>query len=316
MRQFRRIHLDDDAYRFKAGVYIHGANHGQFNTTWGMDSGPPGSWLLNRAPLISSADQREVAKVYIAAFLEATLHDYTPYLPLFRDPRSGADWLPGGILYLAQFEDSTFESVADFEEDIDVTTASLDGAVIETNGLTVWREEELRFRDDLTQGTNGVVIGSDGEEQGSYGIRFGEPRPHVDATASLTFFLSSSIEKAGEKAGEAEETVLGLILELEDASGATQAVAVSDIAPITPPLKVQFLKLERLNRKRFPKNWEPTFQSYEIPLARFEKLDVEALAAIRFRTEGSGVVILDDIGFRRRSDALSSEAVELMGDIQ
>ncbi len=68
--------------------------------------------------------------------------------------------------------------------------------------------------------------------------------------------------------------------------------------------------------KRFPKNWEPTFQSYEIPLARFEGLDVEALAAIRFRTEGSGVVILDDIGFRRRSDALSSEAVELMGDIQ
>ena len=68
---------------------------------------------------------------------------------------------------------------------------------------------------------------------------------------------------------------------------------------MTPPLKVQFLKLERLNRKRFPKNWEPTFQSYEIPLARFAELDVEQLAGIRFRTEGSGVVILDDIGFRR-----------------
>ena len=241
------------------------------------------------------------------AFLEATLHDDTAYLPLFRDPRAGADWLPDGIVYLAQFEDSTFQAVADFEEDLDVTTASLEGAVIETDGLTVWREEALRFRDDLTQGTNGVVIGSDGEEQGSYSIRFGERRPTLDASASLTFFLSSSIEKVGEKlgekagenAGEDEETVLGLILELEDASGTTQAVAVSDIAPMTPPLKVQFLKLELLNRKRFPKNWEPTFQSYEIPLARFEKLDVGQLAVIRFRTEGSGVVILDDIGFRR-----------------
>ena len=204
MRQFRRIHLDDETYRFKAGVYIHGANHGQFNTTWGMDSGPPGSWLFNRAPLISSADQREVAKVYIAAFLEATLRDDTAYLPLFRDPRSGADWLPDGIVYLAQFQDSTFEAVADFEEDLDVTTASLDGAVIEADGLTVWREEALRFRDDLFQGTNGVVIGSDGEEQGSYSIRFGERRPDVDATAALTFFLSSSIETIEETI---EETI-------------------------------------------------------------------------------------------------------------
>ena len=188
MRQFRRIHLDDDAYRFEAGVYIHRANHGQFNTTWGMDTGPPGSWLLNRAALISGGDQREVAKVYIAAFLEATLHDDTNYLPLFRDPRAGADWLPNGIVYLAQFEDSTFEAVADFEEDLDVTTASLDGARIETDALTLWREEELRFRNDLTQGTNGVVIGSDGEEQGSYSIRFGERRPTLDATMALTFF--------------------------------------------------------------------------------------------------------------------------------
>ena len=300
MRQFRRIRLDGDAYRFKAGIYIHGANHGQFNTTWGMDSSPPGSWLINRAPLISGADQREVAKVYIAAFLETALRDETSYLPLLRDPRTGADWLPDGIVYLAQFEDSTFEVVANFEEDLDVTTASLEGAVIEADGLSVWREEALRFRDNLTQGTNGVVIGSDGEDEGSYSIRFDEASPGVDATAAVTFFLSSSIETIGEKVGEDEETALGLVLELEDASGAKQAVTIGDIAPMTPPLKIQFLKVERLNRKRFPKNWEPTFQSYEIPLARFDTLDVGQLVAIRFRTEGSGVVILDDIGFRRQ----------------
>ncbi len=294
MRQFRRIRLDRDPYRFKAGIYVHGANHGQFNTSWGMDSGPPGSWLLNRAPLISELDQQEVAKVYIAAFLEATLHDDASYLRLFRDPRVGAAWLPQDVVYLAQFQDSTFEAVADFEEDLDVTTASLDGAVIDSDGLTVWREEELRFRDNLTQGTNGVVLGSDGEE-GSYTIRFGELRPRLDPSSELSFFLSSSTEKPG----DSETTSLELTVELEDESGATETIAVNDVAPMTPPLKVQFLKLERLNRKRFPKNWEATFQSYGIPLARFESLDLAHLAAIRFRTEGSGVVILDDIGFRR-----------------
>lgn len=295
MRQFRRIRLDDDAYRFKAGIYIHGANHGQFNTTWGMDSGPPGSWLLNRAPLISAADQRRVAKVYIAAFLEATLHGDTSYLPLFRDPRVGAHWLPQGVAYLAQFEDSTFEAVADFEEDLDVTTASFPGAVIESEGLTAWREEELRFRDDLPQGTHGVVLGSDREGGGSYTIRFGERRPRLGPAGELSFFLASSTEKLG----ESEAMLPELTLELRDDTGKAESIAIADIAPITPPLKIRYLKLDWLNRKRFPKNWEPTFQSYAIPLERFHSVDLERLAAIRFRTVGAGIVILDDIGFLR-----------------
>jgi dienelactone hydrolase len=294
MRQFRRIRLDRDVYRFKAGVYVHGANHGQFNTAWGMDSGPPASWLLNRAPLLSAADQQEVAKVYIAAFLEATLHGDTSYAPLFRDPRVGADWLPHGVTYLAQFEDSTFTAVADFEEDLDVATASLDGAVIESAGMAVWREEQLRFRDDLTQGTHGVVLGSDGESPASYAIRFGGRRPRLDPAGELCFFLSSSTEKPG----KGEAAMLELTVELEDDEGAARSIAIAEIAPVTPPLKIQYLKLAWLNRERFPKNWEPTFQSYGIPLRRFAGVDVERLSAIRFRTEGSGVVILDDIGFR------------------
>ncbi|MCG8608153.1 hypothetical protein MJD09_24605, partial [bacterium] len=46
-RQFNRIHFTDGNYWFKAGIYIHGANHGQFNTDWGReDFNPPNSWLL------------------------------------------------------------------------------------------------------------------------------------------------------------------------------------------------------------------------------------------------------------------------------
>lgn len=295
MRQFRRIRLDDEPYRFKAGLYIHGANHGQFNTTWGMDTRPPGSWLLNREPLIAFEDQLKIAKVSIAAFLEAALHEERGYVPFLRDPRVGAHWLPEGVLCLAQFQDSTFETVASFEEDLDVTTASVTGASIESHGLTVWREEALRFRDDLTQGTNGVVLGSDGEDAASYTIRLGENRLAIDTTSALTFFLSSSTEEpGGDEAG-----LLELGVEVLDDSGGKESIALSDVAPVAPPLKIQFLKLEWLDRKRFPRPWEPTFQSFDIPLERFQGVDVENLAAIRFRIEGSGVVILDDIGFRR-----------------
>ena len=292
MRQFRRIRLASQPYRFKAGLYIHGANHGQFNTTWGMDSGPPGSWLLNKKALISGEDQVAIAKVYIAAFLEATLHHDRRYLPLFQDARAGAAWLPSGIVYLNQFEDSTFRAVADFEEDLDVTTASFDGAVIESDGLTVWREEELRFRDNLTQGTNGVVIGSDGDQPGSLAIRFGVYRPDASPSSALTFLLSSSPEIADDGSS------LELSVELVDGAGAERAVQVDDILPVAPPLRVQFLKLGWLNQKRFLRSWEPTFQSYSIPLEAFGEVDPGNIAAIRFVARGSGVVILDDVGFR------------------
>ncbi|HSF15960.1 MAG TPA: hypothetical protein VLK65_10455 [Vicinamibacteria bacterium] len=46
MRQFRRIDLKGSPDHFKASLYLHGANHGQFNTVWGRtDAGPPNSWF-------------------------------------------------------------------------------------------------------------------------------------------------------------------------------------------------------------------------------------------------------------------------------
>jgi dienelactone hydrolase len=75
LRQLNRITLGDDGYYINAGVYLHGANHGQFNTGWGRtDYSPPDSWRLNLAPIIPGEEQRQVASAYIAAFLEVTLH--------------------------------------------------------------------------------------------------------------------------------------------------------------------------------------------------------------------------------------------------
>ena len=73
-RQAQRISFTDSSYYFKSGLYLHGANHGQFNTIWGRyDAGPPYKWLLNTAPIIPAEDQRSYAKTYISAFAESTL---------------------------------------------------------------------------------------------------------------------------------------------------------------------------------------------------------------------------------------------------
>ncbi|MEM9209646.1 MAG: hypothetical protein AAGA61_10380, partial [Pseudomonadota bacterium] len=137
LRQFNRIDLTGDGYHVKAGLYVHGANHGQFNTGWGnTDYSPPQSWLLNLAPLIPATDQEKIARTYIAAFLEATLRQDRRYLPLLRDPRVAADVLPDHP-YVQQFTDSTFVPIATFEEDLEVRTATIDRGRIETAGLTL-----------------------------------------------------------------------------------------------------------------------------------------------------------------------------------
>jgi hypothetical protein len=323
MRQYARISYTDDHYRFKTGLLIHRANHGQFNTGWGRyDSGPPGKWLLNVKPLISGEDQRQIAKVYISAFLEATLHDKLEYLPVFRDYRNAGAWLPEGS-YISRFRGSSFRPVADFEEDLDVSTASLQGSAIEAENLVVWRERDLPFRDKSLQHNNAVYLGwkhktgDEGSAPPSYSITLPEhfaQEANLGPATVLSFALAHAderVKRPGEKNTEAREeessrgTIepIDLMLELVDAQGNIARCPFSRVASIPTPLRVQFVKLRKMNRQDYGDAWEPALQTYEVPLSIFTELspqiDLPSLRTVRWRFDRSptGVIILDDVGF-------------------
>lgn len=170
-RQYNRVRFTDGGDWFKASVYIYRANHGQFNTVWGADDyGPPLAWLLNLKPLLSGEEQRHAGNVYMAGFLEATLRGDGRYRPLFRDHRSAQPWLPETI-YVTRYEDASFRLVADFEEDVDVVTTTLDGGRLAGAGLTVWREQDVKLRWSLRWGddrrNNAVYLGWNTEKKKS-----------------------------------------------------------------------------------------------------------------------------------------------------
>lgn len=145
-KQFKRIKFDNGEYKFKTSIYIYRANHGQFNTVWGNhDSGMPRALLLNTKALISGEDQRQIAKVYMGAFLETTLKGNPSYMPLFKDYRYAEKWLPE-TLYINRFEDSETNILVDFDEDIDVTTTTIKGGKLMGEELRIWREEDIGFR--------------------------------------------------------------------------------------------------------------------------------------------------------------------------
>jgi hypothetical protein len=328
IRQYQRISFSDGFDGFKAGLYIHRANHGQFNSVWGStDMGPPASWLLNTEPLIDGAAQRQVAKLYIAAFMEATLRGRSEYIPLFRNHRTAGAWLPETV-YVHRYNDPSYHPVATYEEDLDVTTASLQGSAIQTRHLTEWREQDLPFRGERTQQTHAVLLGWGGHsdtadtpslEQGgaadttaAYTIVLPDTSSLVQQLTDDALLVFSMARRLGDESDEngslnaagADSDAFDVHLALTDAAGTSVVRALSESAVVPPVLKTQFLKIGWLSRDRFGTPWEPVMQTYEVPLREFAEqsqgFDLSALRQIgfAFNREQRGHIALDDVGFR------------------
>jgi hypothetical protein len=220
-KQYERVTFSDSTSHFKSGLYIKGANHGQFNTSWGAnDVGLASTNFLNLKQLLSEEDQREIAKTYISAFLESTLKNNHTYRPLFTDARTGRNWLPETI-YLNQYQDANFHPLATFDDDFDVTTTSKDGGHISSKNLSIWREQEIALKWG-EKGSRAAYIGWHYEEDDSdekegaeteeiiykavpdsilarYTLHFPEGVSQVDSTSVLTFSMAESTESTDPK---------------------------------------------------------------------------------------------------------------------
>jgi dienelactone hydrolase len=185
IRQYQRVEFTDGQPHLKAAVFVYRANHGQWNTVWGAhDNGPRSARILDLRTLMPPEDQRQFGKVYITAFLDATLRDRKEYLPLFRDHRVAADWLPK-TMYITRFEESTFRRIAGYEEDIDVTSGAVDGVRIQGDSLATWQESRLSLRtanspaEGSSQYNNAVTLGWNNRLAGDDTTRMGPPAAYT-----------------------------------------------------------------------------------------------------------------------------------------
>ncbi len=316
MRPYRRLTFNADSEAFKAGVYLHRANHGQFNTTWGRtDFGGTMGWLLNTAPMILGVEQQQAAQVFITAFAEATLHLEQQYLPLFKNVATARDWLPSNY-YLTNFQAARTNILVDFEEDIDLITAGKK-RFIQTENLTVWREEELGTRDQGSQENNAVVLGWNyGEEISTdslarFTIVFADSAAlDLDTLGSMSITLAVGdsqwlIKEGGQRTDEEsrKEPSPDATIVLTDRDGLTARLLISDIKPIAPRLQTRFTKLASLDKDMIGADWEVQPETFHFPLDSF-KLDSTAFnfwelhkISLVFDQTTSGILVVDDIGF-------------------
>lgn len=190
LRQFERLRFTDGKPWFKSAFYMYRANHGQWNTVWeNNDNGPRSGRSLDLRALIPPEEQRQFGKVVISAFLEATLHGRKEYLPLFEDHRTAGHWLPK-TMYITRFQESGYAPIAEFGEDIDVTTGTAPGVELLGDSLGTWKEGVLPYRsrgDD--QRHNGVWLGWNNRLAGTDTTRLGKP-------ASYTITIPDALREA------------------------------------------------------------------------------------------------------------------------
>ena len=313
-RQYQRIQFTDTAFHFKSGLYIHRANHGQFNTVWGKyDGGVPSRWLLNTRPLIAEAEQQQIAKVYISAFAETVLRQNNDFLPLFLHAAAARDWLPQTFL-LNTYTDSYSRVLLNFDEDIDLTTGTTKGSTIQSEGLKVWREETLQFRDKDTQAVNAVIIGwrNSGDTATRvprYTITFEKP-----LAAGLQHTLLFSVGRGNpdelqDKQKESrppkieEEDILNFKIQITDSLGNKATTELRKLKRIAPRLKVQYVKLAALHQQNFGNAWEPALETVEVPLGQLEGKGgpLQGIKHIELIFDDSphGVAMVSDIALRQ-----------------
>jgi dienelactone hydrolase len=190
LRTYERVKFTDGKAHFKSTFYMYRANHGQWNTVWrNKDNGPRSGRNLDLRALVPTEDQLQMGRVVIGAFLEAVLHGRKEYLPFFRDHRAGGQWLPK-TLYTTRFQESSYRPLAEFDEDVDITTG-LHGVTLEPDSLATWRENVLPFRGRGTdnQRDNAQWIGWNRRIAGPDTMKFGR-------VARLTINIPDSLIRA------------------------------------------------------------------------------------------------------------------------
>ncbi len=298
-RFYNRAIVSEGSNNFKSLIYIYRANHGQFNTEWGRkDMSAPHSWFANLKPILNDKDQQKIAKVYISAFLESSLKNNYSYHNLFKDYRVGIDFLPED-LYTSQYEDDGITFLADYTEDMELTTGSAKGVSINAHNLKVWSENVLTLRNDWSsaQGLSGVFLGwskidSTDTNMGEYTLSFDGGLCSMLNRDSLSVFNFLIFNNKGDSLDLSIEFVFG---------DETKCIYLSDYYILNPPLKTKLTKFNFIYTINNGKEIEMVPQYIEIPFSSLIKgsnISLLDLTSIRFifGREEEGEVFLSKIG--------------------
>jgi len=282
---------DVSDYGMKASVWIKHANHGQFNTIWGRND-MPGLMRLatNRRLLMPLEEQQTMAKVFISAFLEATLHGRDEYAALFRDFAHGADWLPPA-LYVTDFMDSNMKMLDSFDSGFDLSTSTSQLVSYSAQGFDKWTFTELssKFRS-----TNRVLMLQWGDKDSTQTPIFKAEFAKSAVCMGDRLYVSLS---SGNR--NYNNSNVSFQIRLTDAHGRTSTMHINDFGGVTNPIDAHIFS--PLAAAIMGSTSEPVLQMVSIPTELFEGLQGEIVSMewIMETSEAVQTLYVDDLRVER-----------------
>ncbi|HET7169167.1 MAG TPA: hypothetical protein VFI69_08175 [Candidatus Limnocylindrales bacterium] len=299
IRQFARTTVAGDG--FKAALWSYRANHGQFNSVWGRgDFGPYSGAVFNLAPLLDPADQEDIARTAIGAFLEVSLHDQDAYRGFFQRPMTGREWLPDDIV-IVRSVDGDQRPLMDGEPD-----RFVDGLTERPADATT-RPVQMPLRAlQPDQSTRALEVAWEpGAGTAGWGLTGIASLGGIAQTTELRFALAD--------ARSADGTTPPLVgwLDATTTDGTTVSLPLERLGTPPPPLPVRLGKIDLLTAAsgidvalRSPA--ERVLQTYAVPMsmleavdARFRAVDLDTIA-FRFERGSGGSIDIAELGLLDR----------------
>ncbi|WP_089719000.1 alpha/beta hydrolase family protein [Candidatus Entotheonella palauensis] len=185
----------------KALLWIHGANHNNFNSQWGQES----------AGTLTRDLQEQIAKTYIGAVAQAQLLGQSDYLEILQDPdvvfRNG--WITQPVTLVSQYQGADRLFIQHNEESgtaiqisapvtgnvtsTDVQAAKRNLATLGPSSLTTETGIFLDTGSHLLQDAQGVAIAWT-EMGGEYRVEFDPATANADTFTHVAFRAGQSFE--------------------------------------------------------------------------------------------------------------------------
>jgi len=277
----------------KAKVWIQHANHGQFNSTWLIDFSGLWGLAFNDRVVMPLEEQQQAAKVFIGAFLEATLFNKDEYAVLFKDFAQGAQLLPRA-LYFTDYADSRITLLDDYENGFDLSESPLGTVAYSAQGFDSWTQNILpgKFWNNnrvltLTWGAEDYAEKNAGQTP-VFKMTF---KPGVLCTGD-DLYVSLGTEKRGPGEGS-----VSFEIRLTDSEGSSAIMSINDFGGVANHVEAPIAK--------FPFSFivgtsEPVLQMVCIQTSRFASLngDILSMEWIFDNTNSNGktqVLYADDL---------------------
>ena len=192
-------------------------------------------------------------------------------------------------VYVQCHEESGFLPLADFEEDSELETATLEGVHLSAYGVNWWTEDLMDFAGQSSYDTHALRLRWN--DTATYIMEV----PQLDLSRMALTFDICDLNAAAIEQGD--YNLLDSTIVLTDTCGRVAIAQMCNFATVYPLLTVKTDKLDFIFNTPTPKE---AFATVSIPTDAFEAedgtIDLTKIRKIAFCFDGGGQVALDNIG--------------------